>query len=350
MSLAGERIRTARQLLGITQEDLGDAVGKSAQQISAIENGTRHASAELIATVARATALPSSFFDAVPPDIPPDSLRFRKLASASRVDTKRAQVLLHEALRVLLKLLIDVNNPAPRLPIAYDTPDGDEIERLADETRLVLGLGEDGPVRHLTRACERNGIAVAPLVLPGDDVGEAVGHFGASCWTGGDDPALIGYFVGGPGDRQRLTLAHEVGHLVLHSRRRYVEEPEKEANRFAGALLVPRARMEEAWAHAPLTLRDLRGMKAHWGVSIQALIMRSAQVGMIDEARKTSLFKQLSARGWRKNEPVVVHPEEPILIRRLLAEKFGEKGMYQKACEPLGMGAMILRSFAPPAA
>ena len=83
------------------------------------------------------------------------------------------------------------------------------IERLAEETRHALGVGPDGPVRHVTRACERGGIAVVPLTMPGEEIGagETVGHFGASCWPGGSEPGLIGFFPGGQGDRQRYTLA-----------------------------------------------------------------------------------------------------------------------------------------------
>ena len=113
---------------------------------------------------------------------------------------------------------------------------------------------------------------------------------------------LWGDFTGAGGDRQRFTLAHEICHLVLHSRRRHVKNPEAEANRFAAALLVPRNRAEEMFAEE-VTLGDLRQMKVRWGISIQALIMRAANLALMDEKRKASLFKQLSSRGWRKNEP-----------------------------------------------
>jgi hypothetical protein len=206
-----------------------------------------------------------------------------------------------------------------------------------------------GPVRHVTRSLERGGIVVATLAFAEtDDESETVGHFGASCWPGAPDPAVIGYFEGGTGDRQRFTLAHELGHLVLHARRRFVPDPEDEANRFAGAFLVPRDRAEE-FVTTDVTLRDFAQLKATWGVSIQALIMRCSQLGLIDPARKTSLFKQLSARGWRKNEPVKVHLEVPALFSKLIEDRFGE-GMfgYRRAAEVLGVPAFVLGTLAPP--
>lgn len=349
LTLAGERIRTARNLLGKSQEELALATNVSQALISQIESGTRVATEPFLEEVAAATALPRSFFDAVPPELPPDTLRFRKLASARRGDTKRTEALLGEAFRVVQDLLLEVKYPAPDLPTVAETPSDDVIEQLAQDTRDVLGVGPDAPVRHVTRACERSGVAVVPLTLPGEDgdEGEQIGHFGASCWPGGMDYALVGFFPGGAGDRQRYTLAHELGHLVLHSRRRFVNDPEGEANRFAAAFLVPRDRAMEAMEGSVITLRSLQYMKAHWGVSIQALIMRGAQLGLIDAGRKASLFKQLSARGWRKSEPVVVHREEPALIWKLLSARFGKRAVYQRASDPLGLGAMILRSIAP---
>ena len=52
--------------------------------------------------------------------------------------------------------------------------------------------------------------------------------------------------------------------------------------------------------------------------------MRSGQLGLIDPARKASLFKQLSARGWRSNEPVKVHLEAPAFFAKLIEDQFGE--------------------------
>lgn len=345
----GERIRTARQLLGVSQKELAEAIGVSKQQISAVESGTRLATDDLVNKIAMVTDIPLSFFSALQPDLPQSTLRFRKLSGAKRGTTKQTLALMQESYRVVHELLTDARYPTPNLPIIRDTPSHTDIERLAEETRYALGLDIDAPIRHVTRACERSGIAVVPLTLPGEDAneGEAIGHFGVSYWPLGSEPALIGYFPGGQGDRQRFTLAHELGHLVLHSQRRVIQDAEGEANRFAGAFLVPIERANEALGEAPLTLRDFQYMKAHWGVSIQALIMRGAQLGLIDPPRKVSLFKQLSARGWRKLEPVSVRNEEPVLVWKLLAARFGTSSVYQRASEPLGIGPLILRSLAP---
>jgi Zn-dependent peptidase ImmA (M78 family)/DNA-binding XRE family transcriptional regulator len=350
-AVAGERIRAVRELLGVSQIELSQAAQVSQSLISQIENGSREATEELVSRVAAATATPRSFFDVPPPEVPLGTLRFRKLLTARRRDTKKAKAFFDEAYRVVVDLLSEARYVLPDLPLGVGNLDSNDIERLAQDSREALQIGGDGPVRHVTRACERVGIPVVPITLPGvdnDGENEAVGHFGISYWPGPNEVALIGYFSNGTGDRQRFTLAHELGHLVLHTRRRTIEDPEAEANRFAGAFLVPRERAIEIFEE-PVTLRDLAGLKAHWGVSIQAFIMRGTHLGRIDDRRKTSLFKQLSTRGWRRNEPVVVHPEEPILVGKLLASKYGYPVPYVKVADEVGLHAIMLRSLSQPA-
>jgi len=348
---AGERIRAVRLLVGSSQADLAASLGITQAQISQIESGRRTATASFLDRVANATGYPRAYFEAVPADLPPTTLRFRREATAPSSEVGRVEQLVAETYRVAWQLVRDSGlYVPPSLPLATgEEIAAEDIESLAMQARESLGLDVAGPVRHVTRSLERGGIVVVSLAFAEtDDESKTVGHFGASCWPGAPDPAVIGYFEGGAGDRQRFALAHELGHLVLHTRRRFVSDPEDEANRFAGAFLVPRDRAEE-FVTADVTLRDFAQLKATWGVSIQALIMRCSQLGLIDPARKTSLSKQLSARGWRKNEPVKVHLEAPALLLKLIEDRFGE-GMfgYRRAAEVLGLPAFVLGTLAPP--
>jgi Zn-dependent peptidase ImmA (M78 family)/transcriptional regulator with XRE-family HTH domain len=337
-------------LLGFSQAELAAESGVSQSLISQVENGTRHADEVLVQAVAAATGTPLSFFAEPPPAVPEGSLRFRKRAGSRPGATKRVKALFDEAYRIVSRLQRELELSAPALPsLDDDQVDGDGIEAVAHEAREALGQGTDTPVSSMTRACERAGIFVVPLHLPGEeDQGKSIGHFGVSCWPGRSESALVGYFPTEAGDFQRFTLAHEVAHLILHSRRRNVQNPEPEANRFAGAFLLPRERLEVVFASQQVTLRDLAHLKARWGISIQALVMRSADLGLIDDVRKQSLFKQIGVRGWRRAEPVTVHPEQPELLWRLLAERFGSPVAFTTAGNALGLPAVILRSLAPP--
>ncbi|MGW3691373.1 ImmA/IrrE family metallo-endopeptidase [Streptomyces sp. NPDC005125] len=345
----GERLRTLRDLLGLTGADLHRLTSISQSWISQVETGAREPAVDRLRVIAEATDTPMSFFHAQPSSVPLDSLRFRKMATASRTVTRRISAFYGESFRVTEEITSQAGYPAPPLPFATTAElSADDIEDLAAQTRVALRLAPDKPIPHLTRALERAGVAVAPIVLPdptGDSVSPTNKHFGVSYWAGIGETALIAYFPGAQGDRDRFTLAHELGHLVLHTFRPRAEDPEAEANRFAGAFLVPyeRAR-EEITDH--LTLEGFARRKQVWGVSIQALILRGASVGNIGESRKRSLYVQLTQRGWRKEEPVSVGQEVPLLLWSLLERLYGEKP-YLPASDQLAIQATVLRSIAP---
>src|SRR5439155_20247362 len=130
---------------------------------------------------------------------------------------------------------------------------------------------------------------------------------GMSCWPRKGPPL---FFVNAsiPMDRARLTLAHELGHLVMHATPP-PRDPQGEANVFAFEFLAP---------HAELIgdLRRLRfgllpELKAHWRLSMNAIVMGAKRAEALKENQLRSLFVQLSRRGYRTSEPYPLTPEEP---------------------------------------
>ncbi len=346
---AGERLRAARAIVGITGADLAAQSGFSQALISSIENGRRDLTDEVRLAVAAAIDFPEEFFLVAPSDVPLDSLRFRKYATASATATSRAKALFQEIFRVSSQLAEDVGYHHPNLPLATgnELAAGD-IDDLAAQTREALQLDPEAPIPHVLRAMERAGISIAPIVLPGDDddamTAKPNRHFGLSYWGGPGDRGAVGFFPGSSGDRDRFTFAHELGHMVLHSKRRAADS-EREANLFAGELLMPTDRAREALGH-DLTLRDYAHLKATWGISISALVMRAKHVGAIDEDRASALFRQMSARGWRKQEPVKVASEQPALLAKLVDRQYPNVPVAQLT-RRLALPAMLIRSMIP---
>jgi len=345
----GERIRTLRELLGLTQVRLAGITNVTQSWLSDVETGNRDPEVDQLRSIAAATGTPVSFFYVQPLTVPLDSLRFRKLASASKITTRRVHAFYGESYRVVENLIRDSKYPPATLPYASEQQlRANDIEYFAGLTRTALRLAPDKPIPHLTRALERAGVATAPMVLTDFDTGEIGSsghHFGVSYWGGIGEPALVGYFPGEHGDRDRFTIAHELGHLVLHTFRSSIPDPEREANQFAAALLVPRSRALTDISEST-TITGYARLKATWGVSMQALIMRGAAVGVIGESRKKSLFVQLSQYGWRKTEPVLVGRESPLLLWSLLTRRFGARP-YVAAADSLAIPPVVLRSIAP---
>lgn len=353
----GLRIKDGRVLMGVTQTQLAAATQLQQPLVSMFERGERGPSPAHLEAIGAALGLPLSFFDQHPLSGPGTSPDFRKMKTAKSRDSEQARQLFREAFRVTEQLLDGSGYPKPAMPVVDDTDAEltiDRIEEIAQETRAMWGLDGESPIRHLVRTMERRGIVVCPIVLPSDGDEPLYGedrlqHFGASYWLGVAEPALIALFPGSSGDRDRFTAAHEAGHIVLHTFRAGTEADVKEyeANIFAGALLAPERALAGAFDEH-MTLKPLAQLKATWGVSMQALVMRGRQLGLISSERAQALFRQISARGWRKNEPVHVPHETPKLMRKLLEQRYGDAPFtHHRIVDELALPLGLLRSLAP---
>jgi Zn-dependent peptidase ImmA (M78 family) len=352
--LYGMRVEAGRALVGATQQDLAEATGYKQPLISMLTRGERLLTTEHAERFSTALGLPFAFFEIPPSSIPDSAIDFRKMKTASSKDTERAKTLFKEAFRVSATLVASAELPRPQLPLVQDAEPllgMERIEEIAFEVRKRFRVDAVAPIPNVARMLERNGVLVAPLVVPGaKESSDQSKHFGASHWSGVGETALACYVPGSSGDRDRFTLSHELAHLVLHTFRPHVspEDREVEANLLGAAILLPASEVRESVTRAS-TLKSLAAAKAQWGVSIQAIIMRGKAVGSMSEDRASMLFRQISARGWRKAEPVFVAHEAPKLIRRLLDEQFGAVRNGSEIERRLALPANMIASFAPKA-
>jgi Zn-dependent peptidase ImmA (M78 family) len=146
---------------------------------------------------------------------------------------------------------------------------------------------------------------------------------------------VIGLLKGVPGDRIRFNVAHELGHLALHPPGRTGRDVEAEADAFAAELLTPLHAMSSAMPKNP-TLSSLAMLKTQWGVSVKSLVRRARELDVIDRDRAVGLYKQISARGWNKQEPGHVPQEKPRAFRKLAEISYGQSFSAQKLASDAG--------------
>jgi Zn-dependent peptidase ImmA (M78 family)/DNA-binding XRE family transcriptional regulator len=326
--MIGERIRLARESLQLTQKDLASAANVPQSKISEIESG-RDADPDeaVVAAVGKATNFPVGFFYQGPlPDLP--SGHYRKLKRGTVKVSKQVRAQSRQVLELIQRAESQLVLPPVAITPVLEVDSLEQIELIAAEVRADLGLDDLQPIPNLTRAVERAGVVVVTLPT------EMVDHDGFSAWPdfGMGGRPLIALARGNPGDRDRSNVAHELGHLVLHTRRLDVDSDraEKEAHRFAGALLLP-ADAAVTTLRTPLTLSVLRQVKASYGVSMAMGAKRARDLGLISESHFVSLMKQLSARGWRKVEPDAVDSESPMLIAKIVDLLAGEGSLSTRA-------------------
>lgn len=335
----GDRVQHVREYYGWTQAELAAASGVTQSAISQIERGAP-ATIETITDLARASQFPVQFFlRGALPELPQGSIKYRKTSKATVREDKRIRSHVRHTMEAL-EVLSRIAKPPPVRLAAVDPGDevdDDFIEELAGEAREWMGVGPLDPIPNMMRAVERAGVVI---IRSGDEVG---GHTGVSFWP--ECPfgtPIIWITRNVPGDRGRMTIGHEVGHLLLHTLRRVsdAKKAEAEAYRFGGALLIPREAVEEI--RTPITLGNLAQAKARWGLAISALVLRCKDVGVIDNTRATSLFKQIGSRGWRKDEPVEVPVEHPVLLHRLMEAALGTANPFQ-ASRQVGLAPTATR-------
>jgi Zn-dependent peptidase ImmA (M78 family) len=179
-------------------------------------------------------------------------------------------------------------------------------ERIARYVRAVWCLPL-GPIPNVTRVVESAGGIIFKFPFGTDKI-DAV-HM----WPPGLPPL---FFMNSemPGDRYRFNLAHELGHAIMH--RNVTEECESEANRFASEFLMPR---EEIGKHLDsMTLEKAARLKAHWRVSMHAIVYRAHAMQKISDRLYTRLMQSMGAKGYRTREPVEIPQEDPNTANQLL--------------------------------
>ena len=319
----GQRIRQARELARMTQTDLARRTETSQPTIARIERGETIADQSILRSIARATQMPVTFFTDRGPirQTLGATLRFREHSRLADKDRRRAHHLGVLSLELLEELAIDasVSLPAVRIPerAGTETP----VES-AHRARAALGLAQDQPVGHLARGLERAGVRVFQLPAEGDGAEKHVQAF--SEWAAGSEQQpLLFVFRGQAGDRMRMSMAHELGHLAMHRVTADEGQAEMEAFEFAGEFLLPAAAFA-ADLDGRVTLARLAELKRRWRVAIAAMVLRCERLGLIDKGQAKSLWVQISRRGWRRNEPVHVEPERPRLLRQLAERTYGD--------------------------
>jgi Zn-dependent peptidase ImmA (M78 family) len=203
-----------------------------------------------------------------------------------RLEARLNEYRLHASL-LFEEVSIRADQHVPALdPI--DVPAADAARLVRMQWRMPIG-----PVHGLIRWLEAAGCLVVE-----EDFGTSRVD-GMSQWVGDYPVVLLNGAV--PTDRKRMTLAHELGHLVLHSQE-VTPGLEREAAEFAAEFLMPVEVIRPQLRN--LKLGRLHDLKREWGVSMQALIERAHDARLMTAAERANLYRALSGRGWRTHEPV----------------------------------------------
>jgi Zn-dependent peptidase ImmA (M78 family)/DNA-binding XRE family transcriptional regulator len=328
----GERLKMSRRMSGLSQRELAEKTGVSATAISKYERGIITPGSGVLLKLCDILGIKPEYL------LRPDDYAVKLRAPSFRKFnmTKKEEDSIIEIIRDWLERYLEVEQLAgsslkfridPAYPITVSSYD--EIEEIASNFRREWNLGSD-PIENLTALFEDKGIKVGSV--PGPESFEAL-----TFWYDDGTP-VIAVRQDRPGDRQRFSLAHELGHLLLKAADHL--DPEQVANRFAGAFLVPWevVAFELGARRKKIGLFELHLLKHKYGLSMQAWIYRARDCGIITNNKLKRIFDMFTQNEWREREPGdQIKSEAPERMERLVIRLYAERSISKsRASELLG--------------
>lgn len=337
------RLHRARKASGLSLRDLGERVGVSHAAIKKYEDGVAMPSSDILIGLSRALKVRTEYFFR-PDPVALEGIEYRKRSSLPK---KRLDAITHEVIDQIERR-IELENLFPQSPVkAFATVEGlvasitamDQIEDVAECVRDTWELGFD-PIPDLIDVLETYGIRVFMIDADADNKFD-----GLAARVDGMPIVVVGRHW--PGDRQRFTLAHELGHLMLEGRISADLNEEMACNRFAGAFLFPRASvLQEMGEHRnAIELKELGLLKEEFGLSMAGILYRARDLGIISPPYRDEQAKLFRIKRWHLKEPGQDYPTEKAhifeqLVFHALAEEYiGES----KAAELMNMSLIQFR-------
>ncbi len=345
--MIGRRLKLARRASGLSLRALQQRIESlvTAQAIGKYERDESMPSSDVLLALARALGVTVEYLVG-DGDLVLQGVDFRKRAFARRKEQARVQATLLHALERYLTVESVLGLPtdrwAPPRGAPFAVKSLDDAEAAAQAVRDAWDLGTDS-LPNLIDLLEERGVKVIATDLRGIAGVTARAHRPAK------EPVPVIVINGTEwGERQRFTLAHELGHLVLNVGPEL--DSERVADRFAGALLMPAAALYDAVGRhrQSVSQGELLEIKKLFGVSVQAVAFRCRDLGIIPAPVFRALFQQFSRSGWRTppyREPFAIPPARPTRFERLCYRALAEGAVSEpKAAELLGVGLQDLRA------
>lgn len=315
----GDRLKSARLYNGFTLTELAGKVEISKQSLSLYENNKNIPDCGKVHALSRVLGFPFEyFFQENRIATLTETTYFRSLSTATKKDRTAQSVKLEYVAKMYEVLWNYLEFPIFQDPkVKFEGVDDavecenqiafEEIENAAQQVRKCWDIGR-GPIEDLQYLLEEHGI----LVTGFDTNVEKIDAFSQRTIVDGYDFYLIAVALGKCSEcRLRFDMAHELGHIVLHPWSEDLEtilkdefkSRERQANMFASAFLLPRDTFGREVEQYPTDLNYYRFLKNKWKVSMQAMIYRTHQLGIISTNQYQYLMRQFSKNNWRTVEP-----------------------------------------------
>jgi Zn-dependent peptidase ImmA (M78 family)/DNA-binding XRE family transcriptional regulator len=327
------RLKQLRLARGLSLDELAANMGGivTKQALSKYELDTAQPTLVVLNKLAAALGVKASYFWSEP-SVNVEFVAYRRKSSLPKREQEKVQSLVVRTLEERLRIQsFTEQSDEQEIPVKHwKLKKLEDAEDAASKLREMWDLGTD-PISSLVGILETHWIQV--IEIEADDRFDGISAIASDR----GEKAIIGAAVvtrrGVPGERQRLNLAHELGHLVLKLTDTIDEE--KAAFRFGAAFLAPADALRSAVGSRRTVVQteELLLLKKRYGMSIQALLFRLRDLGIITESHYKQWCIDVNRLGWRKKEPGEMPPEQPQWFRQQVLRLLTEGVITQEAAE-----------------
>lgn len=335
MNGIGNNLKRIRLLKNLSLKEAGSLLDMTATAISKYEKGEILPDSKKIIEFANAYDVKSIELLKVYNTPQMKFTSFRKKKRLTGQNLKLLEDLIQDEVAKYLEILemnnFDINNIKLK---EYPCAILEDAEKAADNFRNYIKISNKQPISDLISILENLGIIIIQIKNPDnrfndfDGLSEIVNNI----------PVIVILDNIKDGARQRFTIAHELGHLVLNIKNACLDE-EKLCNRFASTLLMPKEAVinEFGYSRSNINFFELIAFKNEFKVSYTAIIYRLKDLNIISEYlyKKISIF--LSQR-IGKNDPKPIPPEISYQFKKIVYKLEADEIIsINKACELLGL-------------
>lgn len=286
-----KRLKSARTRAALSQDQLVEKMGNQVTKnaISKYEKGEMMANSTVLLALAKALDVKTDYFFR-PFTVSIENVEFRKKSKLQVKDVNAIRQKVSDLVERYLELEQFLNiksgfvNPIANMKII--TPE--DVEKAANKVRSVWKLGLNA-ISNVIDVLEDKEIKVVEIEAPDE-------FDGFSGWADKKIPVIVinkGYTV----ERKRLTALHELGHLLLNLPETLSDkEKERYCFRFAGSMLIPQTTFmnELGSRRSHISQPELIAMKESYGISIQAIMARAKNLGVINESQFIAFRKWIN--------------------------------------------------------
>lgn len=300
-----QRLKSARLMNGLSMDNLCEKMNHivSKQSISKYEKGIMMPDSTILIALSKALNVSLDFFFR-PYNVTVEDIEFRKKSKLKSSSLKGIKEKVIDEIERYMEIenLLDMDNSFHINYKDITIKEKDDAITVAGKLRNDWKLGEDA-ISNITFLLEENGIKVIHL--------DAETEFdGLSGFINKTVPVII-VNKNATAERQRFTALHELGHLLLN----FAQELERErlCNIFANEMLIPTSEFIRliGVSRKDISLQELIPIQMQFGISIDALMYKAKEAGIITEQRyKGYCIKKNSSSEFNDQIKETRYPQE----------------------------------------